>query len=82
MLLGDLKIGEQARITAFTKGNDTYRQQLLSMGLLPGSILTVSRIAPFGDPIEIRVRGISLSLRKKEAEILQLERLELEHVKK
>jgi ferrous iron transport protein A len=45
------------------------------MGLTPGTEFTVVRLAPLGDPIEIVVRGYSVSLRKNEAEMLQVERL-------
>ena len=73
MQLKDLKIGSKARIVALTAGEKTYRHRLISMGLLPGTELTVLRAAPLGDPIEISVRGFALSLRKQEANILQLE---------
>ena len=75
MQLSELKMGDQARITAFLKKSAAYRQQLLAMGLLPGVIVTISHIAPLGDPIEIRVRGTAISLRKKEAQLLQLQPL-------
>jgi ferrous iron transport protein A len=42
------------------------------MGLTPGTSLTVVRVAPLGDPVEIEVRGYSLTLRRDEAEILQV----------
>jgi ferrous iron transport protein A len=41
--------------------------------LLPGTLLTVSRVAPLGDPVEIQVRGAAISLRKDEAHLLELE---------
>ncbi|GBF11253.1 ferrous iron transport protein A [Tepidibacillus sp. HK-1] len=43
------------------------------MGLLPGTVLEVSRIAPFGDPMAIKVRGFQMSFRKKEAEEILVE---------
>jgi ferrous iron transport protein A len=73
MQINDLNIGEQARILSLAKGDLAYRQKLLAMGLLPGSVLSISRIAPLGDPVEIQIRGVSLSLRKEEANLLQLE---------
>lgn len=66
------------RITDFKPGNMAYRHKLLAMGLTPGTTFTIRRVAPLGDPIEIEVRGYSLSLRKKEADILCIERLERE----
>ncbi len=72
-----LKRGDQARITGFNRTGDTvYRAKLLAMGLTPGTVFTVSRIAPLGDPIEIIVRGYALSLRKTEAAILNIESIE------
>jgi ferrous iron transport protein A len=71
----ELKIGQTVKITALAAGDPGYRQRLIAMGLLPGTSFTVSRIAPFGDPIEILVRGCALSLRKREASILQIEEI-------
>ncbi len=73
MQLKDLKVGSKARIIALTAGEKTYRHRLIAMGLLPGTELTVLRMAPLGDPVEICVRGFALSLRKQEASILKLE---------
>lgn len=70
--ISDLKIGEQAQILSLGKGDKVYRQRLIAMGLLPGTTFTVSRMAPLGDPIEIIVRGVALSLRKAEAHLLTL----------
>ena len=69
MQVSDLKIGNKVKITAFLKGDRAYRQRLIAMGLLPGTEFTVTRMAPFGDPIEILVRGCALSLRKHEANV-------------
>ncbi len=73
MKLSDMTVGSLGRITALQPGEKVYRQRLIAMGLLPGTELLVSRIAPLGDPVEITVRGFSLSLRKGEADIIQLE---------
>ncbi len=70
----NLKRGDQARITGFNQTGDTvYRSKLLAMGLTTGTVFTVSRVAPLGDPIEIIVRGYALSLRKTEAAILNID---------
>lgn len=50
-----------------------YRQKLLSLGMLPGSSFDVVRVAPLGDPIEIKTRRVSLVLRRKDLALLQLE---------
>ena len=73
MQLGDLQIGQQAKITSFAAGDPVYRKRLIALGFLPGTPFYVSHIAPLGDPIEIRVRGLGLSLRKDEAAILMVE---------
>jgi ferrous iron transport protein B len=73
--LGDLKVGERGRVTGFARGDVGYRQKLLSMGLTPETEFTVLRVAPLGDPVEIRVRDTSLSLRRDEVSDLLIERL-------
>jgi len=73
MLLNQLKIGHKGRIISIQSGQSLYRNRLISMGLLPGTEFVVTRIAPLGDPVEITVRGFSLSLRKHEASILHIE---------
>jgi ferrous iron transport protein A len=73
MIFRDLRVGDRARVLGFTEGGKAYRRKLLSMGLTPGVEIAVIRMAPMGDPVEIRVRGFALSLRKDEAEALQVE---------
>lgn len=75
MTLKELSVGDRARVLGFAAGGDAYRRKLLSMGLTPGAELSVTRVAPMGDPVEIRVRGFSLSLRKDEADALSVEKL-------
>ncbi len=74
MTLRDLAVGEAGRVVGFGAGSKGYRRKLLAMGLTPGAGFTVTRYAPMGDPVELRVRGFSLSLRKDEAAALQVER--------
>jgi len=69
-----LNVGDRARVSGYGRGEAGYRHRLLTMGLTPGTPLTVTRVAPLGDPIEIEVRGYSLSLRKAEAEVLKVEK--------
>ncbi len=73
MTLHDLKVGDSGRVVGFDEGNRAYRRKLLAMGLTPGAEFTVTRCAPMGDPVELRVRGFSLSLRKDEAASLRVE---------
>lgn len=75
MQMSQLPIGRKARISALLTTDKPYRQRLLAMGLIPGTVFTMLRKAPLGDPIQIEVRGFALSLRKEEANILKIEEL-------
>lgn len=55
-----------------TEINPVYRQKLLSFGMLPGSFFSVIRIAPFGDPVQIKTSRMNLLLRKKDLALLNL----------
>jgi ferrous iron transport protein A len=72
--LEHMRVGRRGVVTGFVKSEDAdhraYRQKLLSMGLTRGAEFCVTRKAPMGDPVEISVRGFSLSLRKDEAAAL------------
>ena len=69
----DMKPGSVGRVIGFGEASRAYRRKLLSMGLTPGVEFAVVRCAPMGDPVEIRVRGFSLTLRKGEADALIVE---------
>ena len=73
--LGDLQTGHRARITGFTDASTSYRRKLLAMGLTPGAELSVTRLAPMGDPVEISVRGFAMSLRRGEAAAVLVEKI-------
>lgn len=75
MLLKDLKVGNKAKIVAFRESSPEYRRRLVMLGATPGAELEIIRIAPLGDPIEIRVRGSLISVRKHEADMLELSQL-------
>jgi len=70
-----LAVGDQGKIVGFDKAGKAYRKKLLAMGLTPGTEFKVTRFAPLGDPVEIKIRGFSLSLRKNEATVLLIEKL-------
>lgn len=74
--LRHLKVGAAGRILGYDCPHRGYRKRLLAMGLTPGTEFTVTRHAPLGDPVEICVRGFSLSLRKDEACALLVEAVE------
>jgi ferrous iron transport protein B len=65
--LRDMKVGDWGRVASYDQNLLPDRQKLLAMGLTPGTEFKVIRVAPLGDPIEIRMRGTDLSLRMDEA---------------
>jgi len=71
-LLSELKCGEKGKIVKIGGGGGT-RRRLLDMGLVSGSEVKMERVAPLGDPIEIKIKGYNLSLRKEEADSIQVE---------
>jgi ferrous iron transport protein A len=71
--LADLKIGEKGEIVGFT--DELLSLKLLEMGCLPGTEVVLTHLAPFGDPIAIRVSGsYILSMRREEAETMLIKR--------
>ncbi len=70
-----LAVGDQGKIIGFDNSGKAYRKRLLAMGLTPGTEFEVTRFAPLGDPVEIKIRGFSLTLRKNEAAVLLIEKL-------
>jgi Fe2+ transport system protein FeoA len=71
MTLEELAIGKKATITA-VGGEGALRCRLLDMGLIPRTEVEVRKVAPMGDPIEIRVRGYELTIRKEDASKIQI----------
>ncbi|MEK7992098.1 MAG: FeoA family protein [Thiotrichaceae bacterium] len=74
--LSDMQLGDHCKVTGIRRGEKAYRQKLLAMGLTPGTEFSVTRYAPMGDPVEIKVRGFALSLRQAEANTLLVEKVE------
>lgn len=72
--LDTLTRGQRATVSGVNCGNAELRNKLLSMGLVEGTSVEVSRVAPLGDPIDIRVLGFNLSLRLAEAASVVVER--------
>lgn len=72
--LKNLGVGDLGKIVGFEQSGKAYRKRLLAMGLTPGTNFRVTRFAPLGDPIEIKLRGFSLTLRKNEADVLLIEK--------
>ena len=72
MTLKELKIGESAVIDT-VGGEGALRQHFLDMGLIPGEKVTLVKFAPMGDPMELTVRNYELSVRKADAEMIEVE---------
>jgi ferrous iron transport protein A len=70
--LSDLEVGASATVREFPKTGTAF-VRLREMGLLAGTRVTLIRAAPLGDPLEIKLRGYNLSLRKSEADHVLVE---------
>ncbi len=73
--LNDLSIGEKCIVLDLSTDNLAIRRRLLDMGITKNAEITLQKIAPLGDPIEIKVRGYSLSIRKSEAKEVYVEKI-------
>ena len=65
-ILKELKRGEKGTVTKID-GSGIIRRRLMDMGIIKGTSIEIERLAPLGDPIEVKVKGYHLSLRKDEA---------------
>lgn len=73
MTLDQARIGEHLRIQQVA-GERAFRRRLLELGLVPGTRVELKRVAPLGDPVELLVRGCSLSIRRAEARFIHVAR--------
>lgn len=71
--LSDLKKGQIAKVIKLNNENKALRRRLLDMGITKGVLVEVKKIAPFGDPVDIYLRGYELCLRKKDIETIEVE---------
>ncbi len=70
--LRDVAVGETARVTKI-HGAGALKRRIMDMGITKGTEIYVRKVAPLGDPVEVTVRGYELSLRKDDADILEME---------
>ncbi len=70
--LKDVKVGQSA-VVAKLHGEGAVRRRIMDMGLTKGTEIYVRKVAPLGDPVELKVRGYELSLRKADAERIEVE---------
>lgn len=76
MTIDDLKIGQIGTISE-VGGEGALRLRFLDMGLIPGTKVQLQKVAPMGDPIQIRIRGYELTIRREDAEKIKLQEKEL-----
>ena len=75
MKLSELKKGEKAKVVSIENGNQTLKRRLLDMGITKDVEVIIKKIAPFGDPIDIELRGYELCLRKKDLATIEVIKL-------
>jgi len=71
MTLDELPLGQTAKVVKLT-GNGAVRRRLMEMGITPAAMVEAVRRAPMGDPLDVKVRGYHLSLRKEEAAAIEI----------
>ncbi len=71
MKLSEIPLGTP-RLIAHIGGKGSFRRRLMELGLLPGTRVELVGVAPLGDPLELLVRGASLSIRRSDAEIVEV----------
>lgn len=74
LTLGMLKVNDRVVVSGYQKGKKILVEKLLAMGITKGAVIKILRFAPLGDPVDIEVKGTSLSLRKEEAEVILVRR--------
>ena len=70
--LKDVKIGQTVKVVKL-HGQGAVKRRIMDMGITRGASLFVRKVAPLGDPIELTVRGYELSVRKADAEFIEVE---------
>ena len=70
--LRDTKVGETVKVVRLN-GEGAVKHRIMDMGLTKGTEVYVRKVAPLGDPVEVHVRGYELSLRKADAEMIEVE---------
>ena len=70
--LGSAKVGSTVTVIKI-EGDGDYKRRIMDMGITKGVEIYVRKVAPLGDPVEVTVRGYELSLRKADAEMIEVE---------
>ena len=71
MTSGDAKVGTTVVVTKI-EGDSAYKRRIMDMGITKGSELFIRKVAPLGDPVEITVRGYELTVRKADAQCVEV----------
>lgn len=72
MTLRNVKVGQTVQVTRLN-GEGALRRRIMDMGITKGTSVYVRKVAPLGDPVEITVRGYELSIRKGDAECIEVQ---------
>ncbi|MBP3238800.1 MAG: ferrous iron transport protein A [Lachnospiraceae bacterium] len=72
MTLRDAKIGDTVKVKKLT-GEGATKRRIMDMGITKGVEVYIRKVAPLGDPVEVTVRGYELSIRKADAEMIEVE---------
>ena len=72
MTLRDVSVGQTVKVTRLN-GDGPVKRRIMDMGITKGVEVLVRKVAPLGDPIEVTVRGYELSIRKADAEMIEVE---------
>lgn len=75
MTLREARVGQKVKVSKIV-GAGPVKRRIMDMGITKGQLIDVVRIAPLGDPMELTVRGYELSIRKADAEMIQVELVE------
>ena len=71
MTLSEIKIGQSAKVVKLY-GEGAVRRRIMDMGITKGTAIKIRKTAPLGDPIEVTVRGYELTIRKADAEMIEV----------
>ena len=77
--LKEAKVGDTVRVVKL-HGEGAVRRRSMDMGVTMGAEVRIRRVAPLGDPVDVTVRGYELSIRKADAEIIEVESMEMHSV--
>ena len=75
MTLREVRVGQSAKVLKLN-GTGPVKRRIMDMGITKGQVIHVIRVAPLGDPMEITVRNYELSVRKADAEMIEVELIE------